>query len=354
MYAIDQISEDRVNFSQAVVARQAYKPVYVKIKLAYGCNLRCEMCNHWRERREAPLQINRFMALLDELAALGCRKVHFSGGEPFLRPKMVKMVEHTSSLGIRATLTTNGTLLDKHLAKNLVKAGLRGVNVSIDSPTRKIHDRIRGVDGAWKKACRTVRYLRRYAHKGKLTIRINTVVSRSNFQSLANLPDFAGELGADVINLIGVDDHCGEYLALKRRHIDSYNREIAPLIAERALALGMIDNEVQAYPFGRSMKAIKRARRGEYAFGWYEHFPCFAPWTHSLVDFNGQVYICCMTRERIEPLGDLRQNTFAEIWTGDGYQRIRQMMFPPALTACRYCDDFMEQNRQLAQMLHNG
>lgn len=351
MYALHHILDDKQAFQYAVAAREPYKPLYVKIKLTYGCNLRCEMCNHWRERREKPLSFECFMNLLDDLATLGCRKVHFSGGEPFLQPRLLELIERTAELGMRATLTTNGTLLDKALAKRLVQSGVRGVNVSIDSPVRKVHDRVRGVNGAWKKACKAARYLRRYASKGKVTIRINTVVSRLNYRSLAGMPDFADDLGADALNLIGVDDHCGEHIMLNRTHIEAYNREIAPQVAERAMALGLIKGEAQAYPFGRSPSAIKRARRGEYAFGWYDRFPCFAPWTHSLVDYNGQVYVCCMTRERIQPLGDLRNNAFKEIWTDEPYRRIRQMMSPPQLNACRSCDDFLEQNRLLVEML---
>ncbi len=351
MYALDDLASDLPAFRRAVAARQAYKPLYVKIKLFFGCNLKCEMCNHWRTTREPPLPIQRFKETLDELAALGCRKVHFSGGEPLLRPQTPDLVEHADTLGLRATLTTNGTLLTKEMARRLVQGGLRGVNVSIDSPVRKVHDQVRGVDGAWKAACRAVEYFRRYAHKGKLTLRINTVVSRLNYLSLAGLPDLAHELGAEAINLIGIDDHCGEHLSLHRRHIAEYNARIAPYIATQALELGLIQHEDEAYPYGREAQHIGRARRGEYAFGWYERHPCFAPWTHSLVDFNGLVYVCCMTREQIEPLGDLKQHSFEEIWNSAAYRHIREQMFPPQLAPCRRCDDFLAQNKKLFQML---
>ncbi len=354
MYALDELSADLETFRQVVAQRQAYRPLLVKIKLIFGCNLKCEMCNHWREPRERPLPMQRFQEILDDLAALGCRKVHLSGGEPLLRPKVAELVAYASQLGLRVTLTTNGTLVDKDLARELIQSGLRGVNVSIDSPERKIHDLLRGVEGTWKKACKAVRLFRRYAHKGKINIRINTVVSPSSYASLSALPDFASQLGADFINLIAVDDHCGEHLKLKRRQIEDYNANLAPQIAERALALGLIDHEDQAYPFGRDPSAYKHARRGEYAFGWYERHPCFAPWTHSLIDYNGLVYVCCMMREQTLPLGDLKQQSFAEIWNGPSYQRVRQMMFPPALKACRNCDDFLEQNRQLYAMLAAG
>jgi MoaA/NifB/PqqE/SkfB family radical SAM enzyme len=73
------------------------------------------------------------------------------------------------------------------------------------------------------------------------------------------------------------------------------------------------------------------------------------PWTHSLIDFNGLVYVCCMTREQIPPLGDLKQSSFREIWTGAGYQAIRQMMHPPALKPCRVV--ILDKNRKLWEVI---
>ena len=122
-----------------------------------------------------------------------------------LRPQVPDLVEQASTLGIKVTMTTNGTLIDKAKAKRLVEGGLRGVNISIDSPIRKMHEKIRGVEGSFKATMKAVQLFRRYKHKGKLTIRINTVVSRTNYQTLETLPDLAHELGADGINLIPVE-----------------------------------------------------------------------------------------------------------------------------------------------------
>ncbi|HSQ27319.1 MAG TPA: radical SAM protein [Anaerolineales bacterium] len=354
MYALDEIKADQALFRQMVETQQAYRPLYVKIKLIFGCNLMCVMCNHWRTRREAPLSIERFLEIIDELAELGCRKIHFSGGEALLRPQIVSLVERASVRGIRVTLTTNGTLVDKDNAKALIAAGLRGVNISIDSPEKKIHDQIRGVPGSWKLACRAVRYFRRYSHKGKLTIRINTVVSHSNYLSLVELPALASDLGVDALNLIPVDDHCGEYLSLSHKHIGLFNTLIAPVLAKDSLRLGLLEREDQAYIFGKTPAAVKLGRRGEYAYGWYNGHPCFAPWTHALVDFNGLVYVCCMTREQTQPLGDLHTQSFSEIWHGEAYHQVRGKMFPASLDACRRCDDFIDQNRRLYQLLRKS
>jgi radical SAM protein with 4Fe4S-binding SPASM domain len=351
MYALEEITSNVDILRLAVADAQPFIPLYVKIKLNYACNLRCEMCKHWRLKREDPLPAAYFHSLIDDLAQLGCRKIHLSGGEPLLRSEMPELVAHASQLGMRVTLTTNGTLVDKALAKQLVQAGLRGVSVSIDSPVRKVHDHIRGVPGAWKKSLRAVQFFRRYTHKGKLTIRVNTVVSRLNYDSLVGLPDLLKRVGADALHLIAVDDHCGEYLSLRWADLEAYNTRIAPTLAERGLAFGLIADEAQAYPFGRSEKQIRHARHGEYAFGWYRQHPCYAPWTHSLVDFNGNVFVCCMMRDQMTPLGNLTQTTFGEIWSSAAYQSVRQQMHPPALDACRRCDDFLEQNQMLLNAL---
>ena len=240
MYNPEEIDSHRNELLQAVLNARPFQPLYVKMKVFYGCNLKCEMCNHWRETREPPISSERFSEVLHELAELGTKKIHISGGEPMLRPQVPDLVEKASTLGIKVTMTTNGTLIDKAKAKRLVEGGLRGVNISIDSPIRKMHEKIRGVEGSFKATLKAVELFKRYKHKGKLTIRINTVVSRTNYQTLETLPDLAHELGADGINLIPVDDHCGEILSMRKKDIAFFNEEIAPKIAARALELGLI------------------------------------------------------------------------------------------------------------------
>src|SRR5512139_259045 len=347
MYNPDEIEAHKEEVRSAVLNARPFMPLYVKLKVFYGCNLKCEMCNHWRETREPPVPAERFKEVIRELGEMGTKKIHISGGEPMLRPQIPELVEQASSQGIKVTMTTNGTLVDKAKAKRLVEGGLRGVNISIDSPNRKMHEKIRGVEGAFKATTKAVELFRRYKHKGKLTLRINTVVSRTNYQTLETLPDLAHELGADGINLIPFDDHCGEILSMRKKDIALFNSEIAPKIAERALALGLIVSDEEAFPFGRTDSEVSLGRAGRYAFGYYDTHPCYAPWTHSLIDFNGNVYVCCMTRERIPPIGNIKTQSFKEIWESQAYQRIRLTMHPPALNACRRCDGFIGENKRI-------
>ncbi len=110
---------------------------YLRISLTAACNLRCVYCmpEHMTFRpRDELLSDDELRRLITLFAALGFRKIRFTGGEPTLRTGLVELVRHaTGTPGITAVgLTTNGVLLDQ-LAGPLYDAGLRSVNISIDS-----------------------------------------------------------------------------------------------------------------------------------------------------------------------------------------------------------------------------
>jgi radical SAM protein with 4Fe4S-binding SPASM domain len=309
------------------------------------------MCDYWRKGGPTPLTFDLVTRTLDDLAALGCRKVHFSGGEPTIRPDLADIIAYARHLKLRATLTTNGTLLTRDLARRLVEAGLNSVCVSIDSPVRSVHDRIRGTPGAFKRTIAGVRELRRAAKQRgtSLPIRINTVVSRQNYDTLDQLPELAHSLGAKSILLLPVDDPSGELLLNKRRLLD-YTQRIAPALAAQAMALGVMHSLREAYPFGTTREELAASRNGHYACGLYEHQPCYAPWTHALIAADGRVAPCC-SAPRVT-LGDLQRQSFTETWQGDAYRRLREAMRDGTpLPNCTGCDVFLAENRTLHQIV---
>jgi MoaA/NifB/PqqE/SkfB family radical SAM enzyme len=351
MYAFEEVSRDAIAFREAVQSGTGFRPLYVKIKLLFGCNLRCAMCAHWREPRPAQIPGERLVAILDELAGLGCRKVHFTGGEPGLRGDLERLVAHAGSLGLRVTLTTNGTLVTRQRARALVEAGLRGVNVSIDSPEREVHDAQRGVPGSFEAAVEGAKNFAKEARHGKLSLSLNTVVTRLNWRTLGGLPRLAAKLGARRLRLLPVDDHLGAGLRPSRDEIDAFNREISPRLLREGLPGGLLASEADAFPFGRSEEEVAQGARGEYANGHYRRKPCFAPFTHALVDHDGMVSACCNAR-KAPALGALHEQPFAAVWSGAPYAALRRSMLgPEKLPACHRCDDFRAENRRLQEIL---
>jgi MoaA/NifB/PqqE/SkfB family radical SAM enzyme len=74
--------------------------------------LRCGMCNHWRDESEDPLDVNFFKYLVGELAEMGCKKIHLTGGEATLRPNLEELIAYIRDRQIRPTMTTNATRID--------------------------------------------------------------------------------------------------------------------------------------------------------------------------------------------------------------------------------------------------
>ncbi|MEP7335275.1 MAG: GTP 3',8-cyclase MoaA, partial [Actinomycetota bacterium] len=110
----------------------------VRVSVTDKCNFRCTYCMppeglEWLPRAEV-LSFEEIARLVAELARLGVDEVRLTGGEPLVRrelPVLVRMLADTP--GVRdLSLTTNGVLLDR-LAQALVDAGLRRINVSLDS-----------------------------------------------------------------------------------------------------------------------------------------------------------------------------------------------------------------------------
>jgi radical SAM protein with 4Fe4S-binding SPASM domain len=99
------------------------------------------------------------ISFIDNLADFGVPVLLFSGGEPLMRPDLFELVSHTRSRGIRAVISTNGTLITKSVALKLQDAGLSYVGVSLDGLSA-IHDEFRGVKGAFDRALDGIRACR--------------------------------------------------------------------------------------------------------------------------------------------------------------------------------------------------
>ena len=132
-----------------------------KIKITSRCNLRCVMCKYWQTRSEQTLSSERWREVFGELHGLGCQKLHFSGGEVFLRRDFLDLVESAVGAGMKVNMTTNGTLIDREKARRIGRIGVNSVSISLDGARPAVHDAIRGRPDAFRKSVRTIRWLKR-------------------------------------------------------------------------------------------------------------------------------------------------------------------------------------------------
>ncbi|MEJ5364315.1 MAG: 12,18-didecarboxysiroheme deacetylase [Desulfosoma sp.] len=131
---------------------QDKKPVVVW-NMTRRCNLKCVHCYAQALDRDFPDELTTAegKALLDDLAAFGCPVVLFSGGEPLLRPDLVELAAYAVAKGMRAVISTNGTLITPQVARQLKDIGLSYVGISLDG-MEEVNDRFRGVKGAFRRA----------------------------------------------------------------------------------------------------------------------------------------------------------------------------------------------------------
>jgi GTP 3',8-cyclase len=117
----------------------------IRISLTPRCNLKCIYCHREGEiQPAAELSCEDIAEILRVAAGFGIRSVKFTGGEPLLRKDIIDIVRSVPPT-MESSMTTNGTLL-ADLAQPLKDAGLKRVNVSIDSISRDTYKRITGLD----------------------------------------------------------------------------------------------------------------------------------------------------------------------------------------------------------------
>ena len=137
----------------------------VSLALTYQCQCRCVHCGSvalYKQEEEKELSYNEITSLIDEIRRLGVNWIDFFGGEPLLVPQLADYIRHAKEKGLRVRIDTNGLLLDEEMVKNLKKAGIDLVGVSIDSPFEAVHDRLRGVKGTFKKAIAGIKYCKKH------------------------------------------------------------------------------------------------------------------------------------------------------------------------------------------------
>jgi len=136
----------------------AVKRPVVVWNMTRRCNLRCVHCYSQSQNKVYPGELTTAegKALIDDLAAFACPVILFSGGEPLMRPDLPELVRHATDRGIRAVISTNGTLINCDFAKTFKQFGLSYVGVSLDG-LRETHDRFRGVPGSFDEAMAGIR-----------------------------------------------------------------------------------------------------------------------------------------------------------------------------------------------------
>lgn len=168
------------------------------VYLTGGCNLACRHC--WLTPSFHPdggtgghLSYELFERAIDEAISLGLQGVKLTGGEPFLHPEILRLVDLLKERKIGLTIETNGTLVTEELARALKeRSTLNHISVSIDGSRAVLHDPFRGVAGSFDRAVAGVKALVAAGYRPQIIMSLHA----GNVDDIEPLVRMAEGLGA--------------------------------------------------------------------------------------------------------------------------------------------------------------
>jgi len=340
-------------------------PETLSLFLTYQCNLRCKMCGQWgeagssrgytKEMLQQSLSVDEAKALVDE--AKGFKpNITLFGGEPLLYRGWDEVVMHVKDAGLRCNMISNCALLSKH-AERVIDVGVDEIILSLDGP-EAIHDEVRGREGTFARLREGLHALAdaKAARDSKRPlVNVSSVIFEANYGVMDETLRAAEEMGAHSItfhHLIFLsqeiyDRHCGFFgdkFGVKESDWTGFVRDDLPGIdTDRLLAkleeVKAMETEVDmsVYPNLTDDEVREYYKSFDFMPTSYKH-RCMSPWMVAYIFPDGTVRPCnslCFVA------GNIRENTFREIWNNPTYVDFRRTLKQERLfPACIRCTEF--------------
>jgi len=274
-------------------------PVDAVLAVTYRCNARCAMCGIWKTDPVGESPPDLYRKLPPTL-----RDINLTGGEPYLREDLpaVHAACRAAAPRARTIVSTNGILTGRiikatrDMAKNEPDIG---VAVSIDGPA-EVHDRIRGIDGAFGKAMRTLKELQA---AGITNLRLAFTAGAENVGHMSEIYSLARE---NDVQFTCAVEHASEHYF----HSSARAQELS-LDALRAQLLALMRAELRAFSPKKWARAYFMRGLHEFAAGRGRLLPCRAGFDHFFMDPTGEIYTC---NAAPYSMGNLNQNDFEVVW----------------------------------------
>ena len=294
------------------------KPVVVW-NVTRRCNLDCLHCYAKADPKGAPAELTteEGFALLEDLASFGVPVVLFSGGEPLMRPDLTELIKKAVGLGMRAVVSTNGTLITKAKARELKTLGLSYVGISLDG-LEEVNDRFRKKEGAYAAALKGIEN----CQEAGLKVGLRFTINRRNAGEVAKLFDLMWERRIPRI--------CFYHLVYSGRGSELIEEALEPQETRRIVDL-ILDRTKELHRRGHPAEVLTVDNHcdGPYVYlRLLEEDPARAAEVMTLLEWNqgnntGRGIGCISWDGTVHPdqfwrhlaLGNVRERPFSRIWT---------------------------------------
>ena len=288
-----------------------------------ACNMHCAHC--YRDagvKASEELSTTEAKTLLDQIAEAGFKIMIFSGGEPLMRPDILDLVKHASNLKLIPVFGTNGTLITREFARDLKKAGARGMGISLDSLDKNKHDRFRDFPNAWVDAVRGMENCREEG----LPFQIHTTIMDWNQNEVESMIDFAVDIGAKAHHFFFlVPTGRAKTIEEESLRAEAYEDVLTRImLKQKEVPIELKPTcAPQFIRIASELKIETRFRRG-----------CLAGLSYCIISPVGKVQPCAYLNM---PLGDVRKTSFVDIWKNNPVlKKLRTLNYSGGCGICDY------------------
>jgi radical SAM protein with 4Fe4S-binding SPASM domain len=326
-------------------------PAILSVEITTNCNLRCTMCalsGTGTRSSQSPGDI--YDVVWQRVLQVGPKVgyININGwGENFSNPRFLDFLRDLDDLGVPVCFTTNGTYITPDVASQLGELrNIDRITVSVDSPDPDTFKAIRGV--RLDAVLRGLRSLVENYPRLEDVIVCSVVMDR-NLSGLRAFPALLASLGLRNYVLLGMVANGGAVMddGVSIEAAAAVIEEIREICAARGmnfLVHPYLENRLSGHRSSLPAEATELLNR------YSKKLPmptrqCSSPWDHLFVNRNGLVLPCCNCspwehggEANDGILGDLRQNSFEEVWASDRVHRFQNRLRHGDLPAiCRSC-----------------
>lgn len=305
---MSEYPEKIIAFSDRVKAWQSGLPVVpvgIDIELTYVCNHACRWCSYSSLLRPSGprLPLALVVHCLDWAKENHVGSILYSGGgEPTLHPDFRAIMDATQQRSLDFAIFTNGSTL-LHLAKAIPES-CRYIRISLDAGTQATHKALHGAKAnSLAEIGRALQLIR--AQVPQTLLGLSYVVTEDNCREAAEAYELAKRWGIDQL---------------------FFKREVSLERLPNGFDIEWVDRLNDAGP--------SVFVRNSTAFRGHKTKVCHTSPLKAVVDPEGKLYICCARRSSDDMIGDLRENSFSEIWCS---KRHRSVWSALNLSECRDC-----------------
>lgn len=315
-------------------------PYTVEAKLTQRCNLKCSYCgtaqvpeSKYKEILDDEVSMDDWIKLVDDAGKLGVKRFIITGGEPFIRLRVIEMMYRIKKYGMEGILWTNATLFTESHIEKLVSMDWDKIIVGLDGSTQEVHDGIRGLSfNKVKENIEKINTMKQELNKNKPLLQIHFLLNRKNYRDVPNLIKFAKDLNFNHIGIAVLQPFSPNYNELLIRPTEV--GEVCDCLMEAkksASESGIIMTAPESghVPESRIVNRKKEANGGKKVEN--DFAICYRPWYFVHINYQGYVEACNRSSrgewERNLPREKFVSRNLKDIWyTGEHFKRVREMI----------------------------